>query len=159
VNQPRTLLRVNAGFLLNQPIGTFRDIHFEFEQIHLDPEMDLTAFNGVVRLNRTPQGVLAIGDFKADMQAECVRCLEPYLQPLHASFSELFLFKGHGLAEPGQMLPDDGNINFTPLVWEYLNLDIPIKPLCRKDCRGLCVMCGTNLNLEECEHQNYIIEE
>jgi uncharacterized protein len=159
VNQPRNLLRVNAGFLLNQTIGASRDIHFDFEQIHVHPDLDLSDFTGVVRLNRTIQGIYVLADFKAKMQAECVRCLEPFLQPLHAEFDELYALKGHGIVETGAILPDDGNIDFTPLVWEFMNLDIPIKSLCRPDCKGLCVTCGANLNEEVCEHQNYILEE
>jgi uncharacterized protein len=159
VNQSRNLLRVNAGFLLNQPIGTSRDIHFDYDQIHVKPDLDLTHFTGVIRLTRTPQGILVMGDFKGKLQAECVRCLEPFLQPLHAEFSELYSLKGHGIPEAGLMLPEDANIDFTPLVWEYMNLDIPIKALCRPDCKGLCVVCGTNLNEEVCEHQNYVLEE
>lgn len=159
MNQPRNLLRVNAGFLLNQPIGASRDIHFDFESIHVPPDLDLIDFRGLVRLNRTPQGILVVGDFKAGMQAECVRCLEPCTQGLHAEFSELYSFKGRGVTQVGLILPEDGNIEFTPLVWEYMSLDIPIKSLCRPDCKGLCVVCGANLNEEECEHQSYILEE
>lgn len=159
MKETRNLLRVNVGFLLSQPIGSYRDIHFDAEQIHLDPDMDLTEFTGVTRLNRTPQGILVTGEFKANMQSECVRCLEPYKQSLHANFNELFALKGHGMSEPGLVLPEDGNINFTPLVWEYMNLEIPIKALCRQDCKGLCVICGANLNQETCEHQHSIIED
>lgn len=159
MNQSRNLLRVNAGFLYNQLIGSSRDIHLEFDQIHLHPDLDLTDFKGIIRLSRTPQGVLAQGEFNASMEAECVRCLEPYSQKIHAAFSELYTFKGRGVTEVGLMLPEDGNINFSPLVWEYFNLEIPIKPLCRPDCKGLCVMCGANLNEETCEHQHPVIEE
>jgi uncharacterized protein len=159
VNQLRNLLRVNTGFLLSQPIGASRDIHFDFQQIHVNPDLDLSDFSGLVRLNRTPQGILVICDFKGKLQSECVRCLEPYLQNLHAEFSDLYALKGHGITESGLTLPEDGNIDFTPLVWEYMNLDIPIKPLCRPDCKGLCVVCGANLNEEVCEHQNYVTEE
>ena len=116
-------------------------------------------FTGLVRLNRTPQGILVLGDFKAGIQADCVRCLEPFIQQLHAEFNELYVFKGRGITESGLTLPEDATIDFTSLVWEYINLDIPIKALCRPDCKGLCVMCGVNLNEEVCEHQSYILEE
>jgi DUF177 domain-containing protein len=33
---------------------------------------------------------------------------------------------------------------------EQFYLSLPMKPLCRSDCRGLCVVCGTNLNREPC---------
>ncbi|MCX5812176.1 MAG: DUF177 domain-containing protein [Proteobacteria bacterium] len=41
-------------------------------------------------------------------------------------------------------------IDINPLVYEEVLLNIPIKPLCREDCRGLCAVCGKNNNIEEC---------
>jgi uncharacterized protein len=159
VNSSRNLLRVNVGFLYNQPIGSNRDIHFEFDQIDLYPDMVLNDFNGVVRLNRTLQGILVQGDFKASIEVECVRCLEQFNQSLRAVFNELYTFKRQAMTETCLILPADGNLDFSPLVWEYFNLEIPIKPLCRLDCKGLCIMCGANLNDETCEHQNQVIKE
>jgi uncharacterized protein len=34
---------------------------------------------------------------------------------------------------------------------EQFYLSLPMKPLCRQDCRGLCTVCGTNLNRETCD--------
>lgn len=50
-------------------------------------------------------------------------------------------------------IPEDGNIDFGPILREYLLLEMPIKPLCKPDCKGLCTVCGENLNLTTCEHQ------
>lgn len=41
-------------------------------------------------------------------------------------------------------------IDLTPYVWEELVLDMPYKFLCKEDCRGLCPMCGVNLNYTRC---------
>jgi uncharacterized protein len=41
-------------------------------------------------------------------------------------------------------------IDVNPLIYEEILLNIPIKPLCREDCKGLCVVCGKNNNIEEC---------
>jgi len=38
------------------------------------------------------------------------------------------------------------------LLREYLVLDIPSRPLCRPECKGLCPECGNNLNESTCEH-------
>ena len=55
--------------------------------------------------------------------------------------------------ESGLILPEDGHIDLEPLIREYLTLEIPIQPLCKPDCKGLCVECGENLNERLCEHQ------
>jgi uncharacterized protein len=55
------------------------------------------------------------------------------------------------------VIPEDGNVDFAPLVREFLLLEVPIKLLCREDCIGLCSVCGENLNLTTCEHQAQLI--
>lgn len=56
------------------------------------------------------------------------------------------------------VIPEDGNVDFAPLVREYLLLEVPIKLLCRENCRGLCPECGENLNVSLCEHQSQMIQ-
>jgi uncharacterized protein len=146
VNQTRYPLRINVGFLLNTPIGTARDIHFENPKIELKPDLQLTNFSGVARVGRTPQGILVHGDFQGNAPAECVRCLTDFEQPLHATFDELYAFDHRSTTEAGLILPEDANIDLEPLVREYLLIEMPISPLCRTDCQGLCPVCGENLN-------------
>lgn len=152
MNQPRYPLRINVGFLLNQPIGTNRDIHFEYPEVTLKPDFKVTDFSGVARIGRTPQGILVQGEFKGVAPAECVRCLSEFEQPLHTSFDELYAFDKRSVTESGLILPEDANIDLDPLVRDYLLIEMPISPLCKPDCRGLCPVCGENLNEENAEH-------
>ena len=153
MSNPRYPLRVNVGFLLNQPAGTSREITFDLPDFKLSPDFETTSLNGNIRITRTPQGVLGQVDFEANMPATCVRCLEDYIQSLHTNFTELFSYKSHPTIELGMVIPEDGNIDFAPLVREYLLLEVPIKLLCKEDCKGLCSICGENLNQTSCEHQ------
>ena len=105
MNQPRFPLKINVGFLLNQPIGTNRDIHFEYPEVTLKPDLKLTDFSGVARLGRTPQGILVTGQFQGRAPAECVRCLTEFEQPLHATFDELYAFDKRSVTESGLILP------------------------------------------------------
>ena len=146
-------LRINIGFLQNQPVGTSREIHFDTPDFQLTEDLAPSQVKGLIRLSRTPQGVLAQGDFQTIVAAECVRCLEEFHQPLRTDFTELFSYHSHPTSEASMVIPEDGNVDFAPLVREYLLLEVPIKLLCREDCKGLCVECGQNLNLAICEHQ------
>lgn len=146
-------LRINVGFFQNQPIGSYRDIHFEFPEIELPPDLQLNQFSGVVHISRTPQGLLFEGKFAASTQLECVRCLESFDQSLETEFSEVFAYKDRNFTESGLYVPEDGNIDLSPMIREYFMVAIPIKPLCKLDCQGLCTVCGENLNLSTCEHQ------
>jgi DUF177 domain-containing protein len=152
VNQTRYPLRFNVGFLLNQPIGYNRDIHFEYPEVVLKPDLKLTDFSGVARVGRTPQGIIVQGEFQGKASVECVRCLTDFEQPLHATFDELYAFDKRSMTESGLILPEDMNIDLEPLVREYLLIEIPISPICRPDCRGLCPDCGVNLNDVSGEH-------
>jgi uncharacterized protein len=152
-------LKINVGFLHNEPIGSSRDIHFDFPELHLLPDFDVIQFSGGVHISRTPQGLLVEGSFQAIIQLECVRCLEPYDQFLKTKFEEVFAYKNVDFTESGLFVPDDGNIDLGPVVREYLMLEYPIKPLCKPDCQGLCTVCGENLNLRTCEHQARIMIE
>lgn len=146
-------LRINVGFLSNQPAGTFREIHFDFPEIVLGSDFELKNLLGVVKIGRTPQGIIAEGKFGGVTQANCVRCLTDFDQNLATSFQELFSYEMHPTTEEGMKIPEDGNIDFGPILREYLLLEMPIKPLCKPDCKGLCTVCGENLNLTTCEHQ------
>jgi uncharacterized protein len=190
VSQPRYPLRINVGFLINQPIGTSRDIHFDFPSVSLPPDFDTIDFQGVVRINRTPQGLLFQGEFNAKEREQCVRCLTHFWQPLHGEFEELYAFnpakfsgtrpaKNSGTypakysgtypakysgtyggggggdktdTESESILPEDANVDLAPMAREFLLLDVPISPVCKPDCKGLCPECGADLNVSPCEH-------
>ncbi len=154
MNQPRYPLKINVGFLLNQPIGTNRDIHFEYPQVTLKPDFQLANLSGVARVGRTPQGILVQGEFQGRSPVECVRCLSGFEQPLHATFDELYAFDKRSVTDSGLILPEDANIDLEPLVRDYLLIEMPISPLCRIDCKGLCPICGQNLNEVTTEHNH-----
>ena len=143
----------------NEPIGSYRDIHFEYPELNLLSDLIVTNFAGLTHISRTPQGLLFEGKFSADVVLECVRCLEPFTQRLDTDFSEVYAYKDQDFTDSGLIVPDDGNVDLAPVVREYLMLEYPIKPLCKPDCQGLCTVCGENLNLSTCEHQARIALE
>ena len=138
--------------MLNQSIGSSRDIHFDYPELHLGDDLIVFDFNGVIRLNRTVQGILAQGKFITTVPADCVRCLTHIDQPIQTEFSELYAFRLEKTSEADQTIPEDGNIDFADLVREYFWMEIPINPICKADCLGLCMDCGANLNEGLCEH-------
>jgi uncharacterized protein len=153
VSNQHNLLRINIGILLNQIVGYSRDFHFEIPEIELPPELVVKDFKGLARINRTPQGLLVKGEFTANIELDCVRCLETFLQPLKAVFDELYAFSERTATDSGLILPNDGYIDLQPLVREYLLIEIPIRPLCKSDCLGICAVCGANKNHSVCSHE------
>lgn len=88
----------------------------------------------------------------AALPSECVRCLSSIDQSLDIDFTELYAFTPRSVTESGLLLPEDSHIDLAPLVREYMLLEIPISPLCRPECKGLCLVCGENLNESACNH-------
>jgi uncharacterized protein len=152
VNHPRRPLRINIGFLINQPAGFQREIPFELAELPIDENARLDVPKGLIRIARTQNGVRALIEFSAEINAECGRCLETFHLPLSTHFEEIFTFPNRPLSEDEQIIPEDGNIDFEPLVRDYLLLEVPINPVCTPGCRGLCVTCGENRNMVDCGH-------
>jgi len=84
-----------------------------------------------------------------------VRCLKPYIQHLHGEWTDLYAFNEKSMSESGLLMPDDGHIDFTPVLREYALLEVPIKALCKPDCKGLCIECGQDLNVKDCGHSQH----
>jgi uncharacterized protein len=99
------------------------------------------------------------GRVRTTVHVECSRCLEPLPVAVDGQFDLLYLPETAAPEGQEQELADedvdtayyrDGIIDLAELVREQLYLALPMKPLCREDCRGLCPVCGTNLNTGSC---------
>ena len=151
---PRKPLRLNVGFLAKSPIGISRIFDFEDDCMPVGDDLVLADFAGMAKISRTPQGLLVQGEFQGSIPQECVRCLGEFSQNMHWDFTELYAFKKENITESGLLFPEDAHIDLEPLIREYALLEVPINPLCRPDCKGLCATCGENRNEVNCGHAN-----
>lgn len=149
---PRKPFRINVGFIIHEEVGYAHEIPFEIEKAKLD-DLELKNLVGKVDIGRTPQGLIVQGAFEADTKLECVRCLREFVSPLDWEFTELYAFKKKAVSESGLLLPEDAHIDLAPLLREYALLEVPIKPLHDPDCKGLCPVCGQDLNVRDCGHR------
>jgi uncharacterized protein len=145
-------LFVNVGFVAQQSIGYSRDFDFEVPSVLLKPDFHVKNLEGRIILSRTSEGLLARGRFRADFDTTCGRCLDSFTLNLETDFTELIAFASHAREDTELIYPEDGQIDFTPMVGEYLMIEIPINPICKTTCKGLCPICGNNLNIEQCDH-------
>jgi uncharacterized protein len=86
---------------------------------------------------------------------ECDRCLDQFELPLTTRYTVVYLSseseQGNYPPEEIQIIgPDTTSIDLTTEVHDMTLLSVPLKLLCRDDCRGLCPSCGTNLNRKQC---------
>jgi uncharacterized protein len=101
-----------------------------------------------------------VGTLKSTLELQCSRCLEPYRMPVDIEFDQRYLPQSEATPELEAEVPDedletsyyrDEEIDLNDLVREQFYLALPMKPLCRDDCKGLCPQCGTNLNTGTCD--------
>jgi uncharacterized protein len=100
-----------------------------------------------VVLEWVSDGMLATGTVSAPWVGACRRCLGPVGGQLDVEFRELFE-RDHRDGESYRLGHDQ--LDLEPLAREALALALPLAPLCRDDCRGLCVTCGADLNAGDC---------
>lgn len=152
------VLRLNVGFIAHQTVGYSRDFPFDIPAVHLPPDLSLNDLTGNVRVTRTAQGLLVQAKLQARIASECVRCLTEFQQLLEVEFSDLYAFTQASMTESRLILPESGKIDLAPVVRDEMFLAIPISPLCQPNCKGLCPICGENLNETTCHHEDEITE-
>lgn len=121
-------------------------------QLAIAEDLTVNALRGSIALTRTPQGLIAQGRLTASLPSECVRCLTPVQQPVTSKFTELYHFPPETAPADGLVIPEDMNLDFSPVVREDMLLSVPMHVLCKPDCKGLCPVCGQNWNDGPCEH-------
>ena len=150
---PRKPFRLNVGFIVHEEIGYSHSFPLEYDEAVFGDDLALENFNAMIVIDRTQQGLVVQGDFSGDTTLECVRCLKTYTQHLQGDWTELYAFNEKSMSESGLLMPDDGHIDFAPVLREYALLEVPIKALCKPDCKGLCSECGQDLNVKDCGHR------
>ena len=109
-----------------------------------------------LRLESVVEGVLVSGTVTAPVTAECARCLTPVSDTVSVPVTELFAYPGSATEqtsdedEVSHLVGD--MLDLEPLVRDALVLDLPLSPLCRDDCRGLCAGCGERLDDLPADH-------
>ena len=153
MSNPRKPFRFNVGFIVHGEVGSIHEFPFEFDKVKLEGDLELRNFEGVAYVDRTPQGLLVQAKFSAETTLECVRCLNEYDLALVWEMTELYAFNEKSVTESELILPEDAHIDLESLVREGAILEFPINPICKPNCKGLCIVCGENLNLKDCGHR------
>ena len=101
-----------------------------------------------------------VGRVRAGLELSCSRCLEPYRFPIDAAFDQRYLPLTEASTDQEREIEEndletsyyrEDQIDLNELLREQFYLALPMKPLCRDDCKGLCAQCGMNLNTGACD--------
>lgn len=141
-----------------QALITSKQLDFEGEQNVSLKEFNLgtqktdymaKVYGEVIRNGTT---YIVSGTLDVTIKMVCDRCMVEYDYPIHTTLYSAF--------SSGEIAPDESedvkpviksSIDLSDSILEAIAMEIPMKSLCLEDCKGICTMCGTNLNRGTCE--------
>jgi uncharacterized protein len=154
-------MQINVSQLLKASIGAKRSYQVA------ETVDSVGMVEGEVRLLRTDRSILARGTLSTEVEVTCSRCLSLFRCPVALNIEEEYfptadVVSGAPLSlseEAGSFTIDEHHIlDLSEAMRQYALLAIPMKPLCREDCAGLCPHCGHNLNLGSCRCPSQAID-
>ena len=111
------------------------------------PEGGIARFDG--QLESIPKGVVVSGEVTSPWVGECRRCAIEITGTVAVRVRERYL-EGVGPEDEEAYGFEGDLIDLGPMVRDAVVLELPLAPLCREDCKGLCVECGADRNEGEC---------
>lgn len=149
---PSSGLEIEFNGLENVLVEALANIELP-PDVSVDPKL-----HGSVALNRDGDQILISGDVKVAMTLKCSRCLSRFDTEnlvnldLYArrTIREDMDYEQVSELEDNEVLISRGEIDLSELIVQEISLDIPMKPLCKDDCPGLCPTCGSIIVSNEC---------
>jgi len=131
-------------------LGNLSRIDFDFE----------TPLQSEVKIKKIGRSVLITGKVRATLRLQCIRCLKEFSYSLSSTFElTLHPLKEAPSEEETELDSEEmesnffegGEIQLSEIACEQIFLEIPYQPLCQEGCKGLCSICGKDLNVSSCE--------
>tara|TARA_Y100001936_G_scaffold252075_1_gene310398 strand:+ start:3881 stop:4423 length:543 start_codon:yes stop_codon:yes gene_type:complete len=151
----------NIAGLLTGNLGDSQQHEIENESLRISGH-SIKKINGQVRLMRTDRTVLVNAEIEAETHDSCSRCLEPATVNVFVNMEEEFTPLNADLVDGPNNRTDDDYYDSALIIDEQNFLDLteglgqailgalPIAPLCKDDCLGICPTCTVNRNIIQC---------
>jgi len=168
MDTPNTDLSLNVAQLLKEHLGSTRKLDISTPELQLGTEPDghtLVArdVRGNAKITRLSKDLLVQGTVTGEVTVECSRCLDEFAIPVEGKLEEKYQpsvdvetgrpVHREAFEEDDSAFSVSANheMDLTEPVRQALLVALPLKPLCREDCAGLCPQCGANLNEGPCD--------
>jgi uncharacterized protein len=152
--------------MLSLNLNRIRTAHESFERVYQPGELEREADYTIVapvdlrfEIFKDKQQFRLAGRVQTTIELACSRCLEPFTLPVDQTFDLRYQPHAENSGEGEREIEEDDlttafyehdEIDLGQLMREQFYLALPMKPLCGDDCKGLCAICGTNLNRGAC---------
>jgi len=149
--------RPGAAQRLQVTVPTTEPIGLDMIAVPAGGEVDLN-----LQLESVTEGIWVSGTASGQAEGQCSRCLTDLSQPVRAALRDLYVYPGSTTDQTthDDELPrvDGDLIDLLPLVRDEIVLALPLAPVCRPDCQGLCPECGERLDDLEPGHRHEILD-
>ncbi|WP_333859127.1 YceD family protein [Clostridium sp.] len=98
------------------------------------------------------------GKIQGVLELICSRCIEKFSYGLDTTIVEKFTTVYKEKEDDETIFIEDNVIDISEIIQNNIILSLPIKRLCKHDCKGLCQQCGTNLNKFKCQCKSHDID-
>jgi len=159
-------MRFNVAQLLKRGIGSSRRYQIREGVESIDPGLVIQEpLVGRIEMVRTADGILVRGELTTAVELECDRCLEPFIQRVEFEIEEEFqpaidMSSGAQLpcGEEETRIDEHHILDLTEVIRQSIVLALPMHPVCRPECLGLCDHCGQNLNEGPCDCKESMVD-
>ena len=158
-------MKYNVAQLLKEAIGSHRN--FDIEEDISDDDHPVEHVQGVVDMVRTHQGIWVQARLTVDVPQHCSRCLTAFSRRLGIEldeeyFPEIDVKTGVKATTPDDWdtlyISADHNLDLAEATRQATLATLPLKPLCKPDCVGICDRCGLDRNQGACDCYNLQID-
>lgn len=154
-------MKLDVSDLLEKDLFTKKvDLVLEEDSFYYDRE-----HIGIVKpikflgnLKKVEDIVILSGDVNATLKLTCSRCLKKFDYTVNIKVNEKFTDSEIINKDEDIILINNGYIDINEVLENNIILTLPIKRLCKQDCKGLCPKCGTNLNDSTCNCIKYEVD-
>ncbi|MBI68273.1 MAG: hypothetical protein CL777_05970 [Chloroflexi bacterium] len=159
--------QINVSQLLKTNVGSVKKFGLDQAILDLEAEDSASKIDGEVLLTRTDRGVWVSGIVEIYIALECSRCLVHYSSLNKIAIDDEFL-PSVDINSGAKLRYADTEINqdtysidahhvldLSEALRQYRLSTMPIAPLCRVDCKGICTECGIDLNVSSCSCEPY----
>jgi len=128
-------MHINVQDILAEEVGYRRTFTItgerpSFESIQLTQDIE-----GEITISRVDAGLLVRGRIATQIELTCDRCLSTFNRPVRVELSQIY--SEQPKPEEEEMPIEDGGLDMAPLIEQDILVSLPIKLICRPDCRGV----------------------
>jgi len=118
-----------------------------------------TPFSFSVKLTNAGGGIVVRGEIGGSADLKCSRCLDVFKHDIEIDIDEEASIRSDDDEPKEGFQVEDSELDLAPMIYENVIVELPMRPLCRDDCSGLCSRCGKNLNVEPHVHEEVQVDE